>query len=274
MKKIIILSFFIFLLFFTCRAQDNLEVKIFKINYGSAEALIEVANSLKGPQGKVSFDCHSNSLIVMDVPEYLEKISQVLKNLDVQQKQVELRVAIIEATDSALEEMGISRAQVIIPSFKINAILGFIKSHQDAQVSSQMLVRTISGQPAQIQVAKDAVYEEEVIRFPDGTQTASYIREPVGEFLEATPRVHSDNETITVTLRPSSSSLQDDSTIYEKSIFTQVNINDGDTIVIGGLDADTSIRKQDTSLFGSPFFKREKKENKKTVMFLTVRILD
>lgn len=272
MKKVIVivLAISIFLYGGLSLAKDDLELRIFRIKYGLAADLSEVVNNLKSPEGKISIDRHTNSFIVVDRPEYLERMSQVLGELDKQPPQVELRVMIAEVSSSALTEIGITSRNVIIPQPKLRASLDFLSTRKDTSVKSDMSIRTISGHPAKLQVTKDMVYEKEVVRFADGHEVVNYDREPVGDFLEVLPRVNND-ETINVILRPSSTSLEGEHDIYEKSILTQVNLRAGDALVIGGLD---SSKEVSSSVLGEEISRGSKSEGKKVVMFLTAGIVN
>jgi len=276
MRKSIVIALAVFL--FLCGAlslaADELELRIFKIKYGLAGNLFEVVNNLKSPKGKVSVDRHTNSFIVLDKPEYLERMAQVLDELDKEPKQVELRVMIAEVATSALTEIGITSSSVIIPKSKLRASLDFLSIRNDTSVKSEMRVRTISGHPAKLQVTKDMVYEEEAVRFADGGETVNYAREPIGDFLEVLPRVN-DDETINVVLRPSSTSLEGEGDIYEKSVLTQINLHPGDTLVIGGLDSDKKVtRERSAPGTGVALSQGTKSGGKKMVIFLTADIVD
>ena len=268
MRKItIFMGLFLFLnAVILCQACEP-QLKIFKIEHGSAQSLYDVANSLKSEQGKVSFDQNSNSLIVFDCPANIERIAQVIKGIDVQEKQVEIKVLVIEATEKFLEDAGIRYSQVIIPQGKFKAIANLIKESKEANTRTSMMIRTLSNHPAVLQVTTDEVIGTEFVIFSNGTEITTPVREPIGSLLEVLPTVNNDGS-IKVILRPSVSSMEKPFTPSERTIITQAVINDGDTIAIGGADVDKGTAKRGI-LSG-----KAASEKKKVEMFLTAKIVD
>jgi type II secretory pathway component GspD/PulD (secretin) len=244
------------------------ELKIFKVEHGDAGPLVEVANSLKSDNGKVSFDPNSSSLIVFDCPENLERIAGVIKTLDVREKQVQIDVLVVEASRKVLEDAGITARQVIIPQGEFEAIAKLIKENKESNTRTSMMVRTMSNRPALLQVTKDEIIGAESVIFSDGTAITTAVREPIGSQLEVLPVANNDG-TIKVILRPSVSSMERPFTPSERSIITQVVINDGDTVAIGGAEVD-----KESSRSGTPLYKRASGEKKKVEMFLTAKIVE
>lgn len=255
-----------------CQAED-LELKIFQIKHADARSLYNIVIDLKSDQGKISFDLNNNNLIVFDYPENLKRIAEVIEALDEAEKQVTIEVLVAEVTNTFLNDVGITSSQVIIPEGKFNAILHLINTSNQVSIRSKMMVTTLSNRPATLQVSKDEIFGQEVIWYRDGRYISTPIRKPVGNFLEVLPRVNPD-QTITVTLRPSVSTFQqgDFPHIQERSILTQVVINNGDTIAIGGVDSRTTQEVQ-RSFFGVPS-RRSWQETRKVMMFLTATIPD
>ena len=266
-KAIIFISLFLFWQTSAFSQGCEQELKVFKIKHGNIQSMYEVAGSLKSEQGKVSFDQNSSSLIVFDCPKNLERIAQVIKGIDVQEKQVEVKVLVIEASERFLEKVGISYGQIIIPQEKFRAIADLIKESKEANTRTSMMVRTMSDQPAVLQVTTDEVIGSEFVIFSNGAEITTPIKEPIGSLLEVLPTVNNDG-TIKVTLRPSVSSMEKPFTPSERTIITQVLINDGDTIAIGRAQTQKGSTKKGI-LSG-----KTAKDNKKVEMFLTAKIVD
>jgi type II secretory pathway component GspD/PulD (secretin) len=255
-----------------CRAED-MELKIFQIKHADARSLYNIVIDLKSEQGKISLDLNNNNLIVFDYPENLKRIAELIEALDKAEKQVTIEVLVAEVTDTFLNDAGITSSQVIIPQGKFSAILHLINTSKQVNIRSKMMVTTLSNRPATLQVSKDEIFGQEVSWYKDGRYISTPIREPVGNFLEVLPRVNPD-QTITVTLRPSVSTFQqgDSPRIQKRSILTQVVINNGDTIAIGGVDSGTTQEVRH-SFFGVSSG-RSRQETRKVMMFLTARISD
>lgn len=248
--------------------NGDLEMRIFKIKYRGTESLYEAVNTLKSANGRVSFDPNSNSVIVLDYPANIERIATLIDMLDVREKQVEIKVSIIETTEEFLESVGITGARVIIPAEKFFAIASFIKNDKNTEIRSEMTVRALSNQPAYIGVVSDAVIDEEVTVFEDGTEIIQPLRKPIGKTLEVIPRV-SDDGMISLILRPTLSTLEEDTTPYERTVLTRVEIADGDTVAIGSLDESQESGESADTFFGIPVFSGAQRQEKKIVMFLT-----
>lgn len=266
---IVLLPLFATLAF--CQNGD-LEMRIFKIKYRSPESLYEAANNLKSANGRVSFDSKTNSIIALDYPANIERIGDLIDMLDVREKQVEIKVEIIETTAEFLDGMGIKAAKVVIPAEKFLAIADLIKTDKSTKTSSEMTVRALSNQPAYIGVVSDAAIDQEVVVLEDGTQVVQPLRQSIGKTLEVIPRVNDDGM-ISLILRPTLSTLEEGATPYERTVLTRVEVADGDTVAIGSFDENQEASESADTLFGIPVFSGSQTEGKKVVMFLTAYII-
>lgn len=235
--------------------------------------MVEVANSLLSSQGKLSFDRNSGSLIVIDCPENLARIAGVIKELDVREKQVEIKVLVAETSSAILKDIGLTAGQVIIPQGSFSAIVRSLKASKDTQIRNEMTVRTLSDRPAMLQVTKDEITGTEVAILGGDTVITSLITEPIGNFLEVLPRVNNDN-TINLIVRPSVSNIDEHGHPSERTILTQALVNNGDTVAIGGADVQKQETQRNSTLFGIPLSQRSVTKNRKVAMFLTAKIVD
>lgn len=255
------------------QAQD-LEMKIFTIQHTNAQSISSVARSLKSEEGSVTYDPNTNKLIVVDYPQNIQRIESVIGSIDKVQKQVEVQVVVADVTDTLLRDIGLYSGQVIIPRGDFRAVLHLLDTDKSSNIRSQMTVKTLSNQPAQLMVSKDEIIGREITYYKDGTRVTTPIRKPIGDFLEVIPSVNNDG-TITVVLRPTVSTFEERRIPYERSIITQVIVNDGDTIAIGGMNS-SQQRTENTSvsILGIPLRSETRNEDKKVVMFLTATIVD
>jgi len=254
-----------------CFAQGT-ELKIFKVKYGNAQSIYKVVADLKSEQGKVSYDAGTNSIIIVDYPQNIELIGRVIESLDAAERQVEIRVVVVESAGEFFRNIGITGSRLVLPRGELPVILKAIEKDKSATVKTSMTLRTQSNQPAQLQVSSDEFIGNEVTIYDNGTIVTSEIREPVGSFLEVLPVVN--DATITVTVRPTVSSLRKNASIHEQTILTQAMINDGETIVIGGVDSEKRIDKNSRTLFNVPLSSKSKSAREKVVMFLTAKIVE
>jgi type II secretory pathway component GspD/PulD (secretin) len=249
------------------------ELKILKIKYRTADELFPVVEHLQSEDGNVSVDPHTNSLIISDYPENIEQITRVVNELDVLPKQVEISVLVVDATDRLLRDIGITTGQLIMPPDEFQAVVHLINSSEDETVRSEMTVRTMSHRSATVQVRVDEIFGHTVTYIGSDKTIVTPETRSAGDMLEVLPRVTNDGS-IMVMLMPSRSAFRDDKSMYESSILTEVIVNDGDTIALGGVD---SVRSQSArtsdALLEFPLSTTRTDEHKKVVMFLTVTII-
>jgi len=92
------------------RANEELEdllSRIFRLNFQKADEIAPTVTALLSERGKLQADPGSNSLLVIDIPDRIEKIGEVLQQLDNETRQVEISVKLTFVNKRSLREMGI-----------------------------------------------------------------------------------------------------------------------------------------------------------------------
>ncbi|MFC1548697.1 type II secretion system protein GspD [Candidatus Omnitrophota bacterium] len=265
----------LFLLAGTVFSQTNdLKTKVFVIKHGEAREMLSVFEHLKSEDGKVTVHDSTNTVIIVDHPENLRMMEDIIVQLDVQKKQVMITVIIAEVTGSFLNRVGLTLQQGIIPPEKFSEIQYLLNESEGSEIRSEMGVRTISGEPARLQVAREIFYGSTVQRAGDVLVYTPPQTRAAGNFLEVVPKVNNDG-TITVTIRPEMSEFQGDDSIHERSILTQTVVNSGDTIMLGGLG---TLRRQaeqysvpDTGIYVAG---EGSEEDVRMTMFLTATVVE
>ncbi len=87
--------------------EESLVTKTIPINFASAK---EMSDSLKGvlsKKGSLNVDVRTNTLIVKDVPDNIDRITKLVKELDSQTPQVMIEARIVEASTGFTRELGI-----------------------------------------------------------------------------------------------------------------------------------------------------------------------
>jgi len=252
---------------------DELELKIFEIQRGDAQSMYEIVKDLKSTEGRMSVDSNTNSLIVVDSPKNIARIGEVIERLDMKPKQVKIDVVITEVTDLFLEEAGIGSSQVVIPSGRYAVLLNLLKSKKESRIRTEMTVRTLSNKPAVIQATVDEIFGHIIAMHTDSATGFIFpIYAQTGDYLEVLPRVNNDG-TIMVTLRPSTGGFTEDGTLHEKTALTEVVVNNGDTLVIGGVNNDSvETKKEGPPLLGNPLSKTDSGQRQRVLMFLTATV--
>jgi type IV pilus assembly protein PilQ len=87
--------------------QEPLETKIYTLNFAKADKVIPSIDKMKSDRGSVNFDERTNAIIVTDIKQKLDLISDVVKSLDATTPQVLIEAKIVETTFSNTENLGI-----------------------------------------------------------------------------------------------------------------------------------------------------------------------
>jgi len=88
--------------------QEPLVTKVFPISYSSTTELIKIIEEyLTESRGKASEDVRTNSLIVKDTPDVIEKIRKIIETLDTQTPQVLIESRIVEVSESYSKSLGL-----------------------------------------------------------------------------------------------------------------------------------------------------------------------
>lgn len=85
----------------------ELKTKVYDINFASVADVAGQFNSYKSERGTISTDTRTNRVIVNDISPALEKMTELLKELDIPEKQVLIEARIVEATSSFTQDLGI-----------------------------------------------------------------------------------------------------------------------------------------------------------------------
>lgn len=82
--------------------------KVLPLKYSQADNITGILTPLLTSQGKIQIDSRTNSLVVTDIPENLNKIEGMIVLLDVETRQVMIEAQIVEINSSDLLDLGIN----------------------------------------------------------------------------------------------------------------------------------------------------------------------
>lgn len=85
----------------------ELRTNIFDVNYASVSDVAGQFNTYKSERGTISVDARTNRVIVNDIAPRIEKMAELLKHLDIPEKQVLIEARIVEATSTFTQDLGI-----------------------------------------------------------------------------------------------------------------------------------------------------------------------
>ncbi|MDK2921824.1 MAG: type pilus assembly protein PilQ [Desulfonauticus sp.] len=257
---------------------EPLEREYIQINYTTAAELEPKVKSFLSDRGKLTADSRTNQLIVEDIRSRIEEIKSVIEKLDRPEKQVLIEARIVYATDDFQRAFGLKwsfqnpgeyygkgdqyykeygASGINFPSsgpldfslagqvakvagkdlFTLDAELKLAESQNLAKTISSPRIVTLNNQKAEItQGTKIAVSTES----ESGGTTVEYKDALLR--LTVTPQITPDNKVI-LDLDISDDSPKEDD-IETKTAKTKLIVEDGETIVIGGVRKLTDNKSQ------------------------------
>ena len=272
------------------KEETPLITEYIAINYASAntEVLPKIKPILTKNRGKISVDERNNQLIITDVPENIEKAKSIVRKIDQVTPQVLIEARIVEATNSfsravgvdwgisgqsntslsnhlggslayglsatnpptsSLGAIGITFSRITGTPFDIiNATLAASETQGDLNIISAPKILTLSNKKATITQGVRYPYNKLV----DGETRTEFIN--VDLKLEVEPLVTPDKR-IAMKLFVSNNEIgafiNNAQSFTTKEANTELLVNDGETVVIGGIRKTT--KRKDIS--GVPVFK-------------------
>jgi type IV pilus assembly protein PilQ len=276
----------------TIRKLEPIRSDLLQINYAKAADLAilikDKQNSLLSERGKVSVDTRTNTLWIQDTGNKIEEVRDLIHQLDVPVKQVQIEARIVEVSKDLAQDLGIAwgvskpthlsgtlvganqLAQGILPAnvtplasrlnFDLAAVpasgalpasmgialarlgngilldleLSALESEGRAELISSPRLITTNQQPAVIESGQEIPYQEST---SSGATAVAFKKAVLS--LKVTPQITPDNK-ILMELQinqdtPSPITFNGVPAILTKEIQTNVLVNNGQTIVLGGI---------------------------------------
>ncbi|MBD3336806.1 MAG: hypothetical protein GF355_14940, partial [Candidatus Eisenbacteria bacterium] len=257
-----------------------LNTRVIPVGYAKAAELGESLDFMLSSRGRLEVDERTNSLLVTDIAPRLDGVEEMVRGLDTETVQVEIRARLVDLDERASRQIGVSwdlrnlhRDNVsggggfsegdvldpkgdftfgVIDNFgELDARLQAMAEQNRAQIISSPTITTVSNREASILVGREVPL---IVMDEAGNPTTELKK--VGITLRVTPYVNRDGR-ITLDLHPEVSDLSSQATVQGGVIFTtaeadtRVMVGSGQTAVIGGL-----IRENTTDFErGLPFLK-------------------
>lgn len=268
--------------------------KVFLINYANLDELEKIVKDYLTPKrSAIQKDVRTNSLIIRDIPESIERIKKIIDVLDTQTPQVLIESKIVEATENYSKRIGLQRGisfgydpvsqygEATGPGFSFSSAptsnspgfmgatiaiykrllnldfnLQLMESEAKGRIISTPKIVTQNKVEATITSTEETSYR--VQQQATGTQVALATFEKVSAdlTLKVTPHVTNDGAVImdidlkksAFGSRPTNDSPPDQTS---RNIKTKVLVDNGSTIVIGGLYQTSTLE----TVSGVPFLK-------------------
>jgi type II secretory pathway component GspD/PulD (secretin) len=239
---------------------------------GTAGGATASSANKEGIKGLVlNTDASTNSLIAFGAPEQIEKVQQLLKELDVPYQQILLEAQVMALSKNASKSLGIDWSWSQFPpptqsstststvnyfpigivtggdsqvyKFGVNATLNALITSGDGKILARPNVMTFNGNKATIFIGDQLPIVTPSTTGGTTTNTTSY--KNAGISLSYVPRINDDDfitasvfvevSTPTMVTLGSGSGATQAYQITTRSAQTNVRMKDGDTMVIGGL---------------------------------------
>jgi type II secretory pathway component GspD/PulD (secretin) len=260
-KKIMLIVACVMMLTLSCLISTSsaAEVAVIKVNYRSATDILPLVQDLLSPIGKASIDTRTNSLIVIDTKESLEKIEAFVASMDKPAEQVKVRFRFQESGVSSNRDIGASGT---VSRGRWSATTGgdtrpgvHVRA-QDTNVNrrgnTESFISVMSGSSAYLWVGKDVPYTERWVyltrRYAHMMETVNFQRVETG--FEVRPIVAGNNVQIEIVPRISSFDRQEQ-VVRLTEASTTVAVPKGEWVTIGGTSEQSNEVVRDILSYGS-----------------------
>jgi type IV pilus assembly protein PilQ len=285
-----------------------------------ADVLPHIINILTPNRGKATVDVRNNQVIITDILEKVKQARAIVSKIDRVTSQVIIEARVVEATSSFTREVGFDWGTISVEAFKIGGALktgpttftanniptsyktdntigfnfstlfGTNISIIDAKLTASEVegktniisspkIITLNGKAAQIKQGLEVPYLE---RDSSGNATVRF--KNVDLLLDVTPNISADKRIVMkifITKNDIVDPTAPEPALSTNEAKTEILVDDGDTIVIGGILKDTK-KMSDQGIPGLRklpafgwLFRSDRIENSKNelLIFITPRII-
>ena len=298
---------------------EPLQTRSFSLNYAKAtDMLAPLLNQGSGPtatasprlltsRGSAMADARTNQLFVTDIPDRLEQVARLVQRVDVPQRQVLIEARIVEALDNFASTLGVrlsahaDGSNVNFPaaralgadaayagftffnpahSQRLGVELSALEADGMGRVVASPRLVTANQSKAIIEQGTELPYQ---LSGPNGSTSIAFRKANLR--LEVTPHITPDGS-ITMYLEVHKDSVGQSTpagfAIDTKHVSTQVRVEDGSTVMIGGIyETSDNINRagvpgvRDSEWLGWLFGNRTTKRNKQELLiFLSPKMLE
>lgn len=240
---------------------------------------------------QVEVDGDRNNLILMGEMNQLKQAGDLIKRLDQQKRQVLIEIQVEEISLSVQKELGIPTLSDLsflrLDETGVGLDFPSMLRALQLQGASETLARprliTIDGEEARLLIGDEIPYEIRTVE--EGVPTTDLIFIDAGIILEFLPRISHD-DTITLTINTEISSFFDLGRtlplIATRRADTTIRVQDGESIIIGGLIRDEERESYnkipflgELPLLGKLFQRRlVEKDKSEIIIILTPHIIE
>ncbi len=275
---------------------EPLVTRVFLINYSTLGSISTIIKDYLTPtRAKLQTDERTNSLIVIDTVESMERIKKIIETLDTQTPQILIEAKIVEASESYSKRIGLSRGITFgydpfvnttgrvdsgpgfsfssAPTAEVPGVLGMtigiyrrllnldlnlqlMESESKGRIISTPKVVTQNKKAATISSAEQTSFRVQQLATGNQPAAATFQNVSADLTLRVTPQVTNDGA-ISMDINLSKSAFGTRPTadappnITRRNVTTNVLVDNGSTVVIGGLYQTSTLETRS----GVPFLK-------------------
>ncbi|MYD98832.1 MAG: hypothetical protein F4X98_15795 [Gammaproteobacteria bacterium] len=263
-----------------------LTTEFVRIRYADAGALSALLTEDGGAatlseRGRVLVDPRTNSVILTDTADNLTAFKQLVAELDVPVRQVQIEARIVNANSNFSEELGLrfGGAHITKADYQLDLELSALAADGRAEIVARPKVVTADKRPATIESGVEVPFQQAT----KSGATSIAFKDAVLQ-LEVTPRI-TPNDRIVMDLTVKQDTIgrifHGVPSINTTRISTQVLVDDGQTVVLGGIFQtdrhQTSTRTPllgDLPLVGRLFQRRLARDDKQELfVFITPSVI-
>ncbi len=290
-----------------------LETAVIPVKHGTAKDMVKSLKAIISQRGTIDTDDRTNSLVIRDTPEHIEKVKALVQTLDKETDQIKISAKLLEVESGALTELGLNWSMISRKSaqllegnkaeasfsqktdrvsdpvatytfatvqgdFDIEGVVSALVSSNKGKIIAHPEITTVDNREAYIQMGQRIPIKQ----FDEAGNVVIQFEE-VGTILRVTPHITSENR-ILLKLKPERSSYTFDANgviINTNNAETNVVVENGQTAVIGGLTTQVEMKTRvglpilkDIPLLGYLFrYTRKEVTNRDLVIFVTPTIV-
>lgn len=239
--------------------------KVVFLNFAKADDMINALDAIKSGRGKINQDEKTNGLIITDTPDTIEKILEIIKDLDKRTPQVMIEAMIVSVKLTDEDQLGINwtianknvsgrsftqtltagrtegvirYGKTLLTHWTLTALIDFWCQNKKAEILANPKILTLDSLPAKIELTEEIPYKLAQVDPSAGGTTTTYSFREAGIKLNVTPHI-SINGIVSLDLKTEQSyrtgTVDGQPTIDKRTAETNLSVADGETIVIGGL---------------------------------------
>lgn len=299
----------------TLQKEDEtlpLVTKIIALSFAKADKINDSVKDMLSKRGKIQINTATNSLIITDTPDTVQRIEEVVAKLDSRTPQVliETLIVSVKLTDkfySGLDYTVTNKDQplihfdqvlktgssvfdmyygkTILPGWNIsNFRMNFLASDERVNILAEPKVLTLDNNKAEIQIIEQVPYTMVSTSTQSANTVTSTQFKEAGIKLSLTPQITKDKFISLVvsgeqSFRSGYAGTTQEPVIDSRKVDTNFMLKDGDTAVIGGLrkkDFTNNITKVpvlgDIPFIGKLFFSKIQKDCVETELLIFITV--